>query len=115
MKSEQILTSGDIKIDCIHPVHKTAEIGYMIGDKASHGKGYGSTAIKSICNFGFKNLDLHRISAHVCSLNTASRKALMKVNFVYESTLKSVCIVDVPNQWEDSECFVIFKDDWLQQ
>ena len=105
---------GNIKIDCIHPVHKKAEIGYMIGDKASHGKGYGSTAIKLICDFGFKNLDLHRISAHICSLNIASRKALMKARFVYESTQKSASIDNSPNKWEDNECFVVFKDDWLQ-
>src|SRR3972149_2198414 len=37
---------GNIKIGSINPVHHTADIGIIIGDKSCWGKGYGTEAIR---------------------------------------------------------------------
>lgn len=47
-----------------------AELGYTI-NKAFWGKGYASEAAKGMLQFGFMNLNLHRISARCDSMNTA--------------------------------------------
>ena len=104
---------GNIKIDCIHPVHKNAWIGYMIGDVNSRNKGYVTSAIKLISDFAFSYLNLHKVSAGVSILNTGSAKALLKSGFTCEYTSKSTHIVDHPNMWEDARVYTRFQSDIL--
>lgn len=57
-----------------------AEIGYWIGSPF-WGKGIISKAIPMIVHYGFTELDLNRIYAHVFDFNNPSMKALEKSGF----------------------------------
>lgn len=64
--------------------NQTAEMAIGIGDKSHRGKGYGQDAIKLILNYGFNELNLHRISLTVMDYNTSAIKAYERAGFVKE-------------------------------
>lgn len=57
---------GNINLKDIHPIHRRAEMGLVIGSKEDWGKGYGSDAIVACLRFAFHTLGLHsvKIRAH---------------------------------------------------
>lgn len=58
-------------------------ISYKI-DHTLWGRGYGSEAIDALTQWGFRNLDLHRVEANIMPRNLASRKAAAKAGFEEE-------------------------------
>ena len=86
---EDLCHIGNIKIGPIVTRHARSEIGYLIGDRKSWGKGYASEAIREICQYGFKELGLLKITAGVYETNTSSAKTLIKAGFVHEATMPS--------------------------
>ena len=65
----------------------SAEVGYWLGEK-HWGKGYMSEALKEITSYGFNELSLVRITAHVFEGNIRSEKLLIKNGYEYEGFLK---------------------------
>jgi RimJ/RimL family protein N-acetyltransferase len=65
------------------------EVGYWIGEPY-WGRGYATEAIRLITEFGFNELKLERIQAHVFESNIASEKALLKNGFAFEALLKKM-------------------------
>lgn len=67
--------------------HKKAEIGFwLISDY--WGQGIMKEAMPLICNYGFENLELHRIEGFVESENKNCKNAMAKLDFHYEGTMK---------------------------
>ncbi len=64
--------------------NQSAEMAIGIGDPANRGKGYGQDALKLILNYGFNELNLHRISLTVMDYNAPAIKAYERVGFVRE-------------------------------
>jgi RimJ/RimL family protein N-acetyltransferase len=52
---------GNITLQSIHPINRSAEFAILIGDKAAWGKGHAAEAAKLLCRHGFETLNLHRI------------------------------------------------------
>jgi ribosomal-protein-alanine N-acetyltransferase len=67
--------------------HRKVETGYWIFPEY-WGKGIASEALASIFEYGFNELNLHRIAAEVEDNNPGSIAVLKKMGFVYEGTLK---------------------------
>jgi len=78
---------GTIGLWRIIKEHHRAEIGYLLDPKLQ-GKGLMNEAIKSVVEYGFKNMKLHSIEAHVSPNNNASVKLLEKNNFIREAHFK---------------------------
>jgi len=70
---------------------KTAELGYFIGEPYWN-KGITTRAVKLICEYGFRELDVDKIFSGVFSFNTASQRVLEKCGFTLEAILKSAVI-----------------------
>lgn len=66
--------------------HKKAEIGLWLLPKY-WGKGIMKQAMPLICNYGFKELHLHRIEGFVEADNKNCKKAMSKLNFTHEGTM----------------------------
>lgn len=79
---------GNIKLGNINWIHRFGDIGIIIGDKDFWGKGYAQEAIKLIVNYGFKVLNLNKLTAGCYSLNKGSIGAFKKVGFEEEGYLK---------------------------
>lgn len=82
---------GNIKIGSINPYHKTADIGFLIGDKSYWGKGLASEAIGLATDFAFNVLGLHKVWGGLYSPNIGSMRAFQKNGYDFEGIKKSQC------------------------
>ena len=80
---------GNIKLGPINIHHNCAEIGLIIGDKDSWGKGLASRAISIVTQFGFNQLKLAKLSAGCYENNIGSKKAFEKSGYQVEGFLKN--------------------------
>lgn len=95
-KSSEYL--GDIRLI------KWSEVDYEIGiviTKSKRNKGYGSDAIKSICDYVFNVLHAQKIFLRVYKNNPRAKKLYKKLGFVYEKSENDNYIIDGVNYWED--------------
>ena len=79
---------GNIALHMIDWRNSNAEIGIIIGDKKSRGKGLATEAIRLIVEHSFNRLNLHKLYAGMAEGNEASRRAFQKVGFKVEATLR---------------------------
>lgn len=67
--------------------HKKAEIGFwLLSDY--WGKGFMTEAMPLICNYGFDKLGIHRIEGIVETENLLCKKAMEKLRFQHEGTMR---------------------------
>jgi len=90
--------------------HARAEIGYVLSNEASKGKGIMSSALKAVIDYGFNTMNLHRIEAFVAPNNTPSLKLMEKYNFVKEGHLREHYFKN--NTMEDSLVFSLLKSEY---
>jgi RimJ/RimL family protein N-acetyltransferase len=67
-----------------HPENREGVLGIAIGDKSYWDRGYGTDAMRTVCRFGFEQMNLHRIQLDVYSHNERARKVYEKVGFQVE-------------------------------
>ena len=69
----------------IQAAARRASLGIWIG-KPFWGRGFATDATRTLCRFGFRYLNLHRIELNVFAWNAAAIRAYEKVGFVREGT-----------------------------
>ena len=74
-------------LNSLNKVHKKAEIGFWLLTEF-WGHGIMTEAMPIICNYGFDNLELHRIEGLVETDNLTCKKAMKKLDFKLEGTMK---------------------------
>lgn len=86
--SDGLLIGGvgfsDHKIGTVH----SSELGYWLA-KPYWGKGIMTEVVKVVTAFGFKELGLIRITAHIFAFNKGSARVLEKAGFLCEGHLRS--------------------------
>lgn len=75
---------GNIKVGDMNPVHRYADVGIIIGDKSCWRRGYASEAIRLVCDYAFRSLSLHKLSAGCYVQNEGAIRAFMKAGFLEE-------------------------------
>ncbi len=81
---------GNVGLHNIDWVHRSAEIGIVIGEKSYWKKGYGTQAWNLISMYGIKRLGLHRLYAWILKENIPSLKAAEKSGFKKEGEIRDV-------------------------
>lgn len=71
----------------LNNIHKKAEIGFWLLPEF-WGQGFMQEAFPLICDYGFNKLDLNRIEGFVDSENINCKKAVEKLNFKFEGTMR---------------------------
>ncbi|TBW29990.1 GNAT family N-acetyltransferase [Gramella sp. KN1008] len=89
--------------------HRKAEIGLWLL-KEYWGKGILSEVMPKLFENGFTQLGLNRIEGFVDSGNTKCKKALEKINFVYEGTMRECEIKN--GESIDVDFYSILKREW---
>ena len=74
-------------LNSLNKVHKKAEIGFWLLTEF-WGQGIMTEVMPIICNYGFDNLELHRIEGLVETDNLTCKKAMKKLDFKLEGTMK---------------------------
>jgi RimJ/RimL family protein N-acetyltransferase len=70
------------------PENRCAELGITLGHKDYWGRGYGTDTVRTLCRFGFGELNLHRIELLVFAHNAAARRVYEKCGFVTEAVAR---------------------------
>jgi ribosomal-protein-alanine N-acetyltransferase len=79
---------GNIKLGPINWIHRFGELGILIGEKDSWGRGYAAEAISLVVKYAFEELNLNKVTAGCYGLNQGSLKAFQKAGFVIEGVRK---------------------------
>jgi len=79
---------GNISLTSINWINRSAEYSIFIGEKEEWGKGYAGDASRLILDYGFKELNLHRIHLTVQIDNQRARKLYQGMGFTEEGVLR---------------------------
>ncbi|MEP6466002.1 MAG: GNAT family protein [Parafilimonas sp.] len=104
------LPIGECGFHTLNKTHRRAEVFYVLRNDADKQKGIMTEVLYTVLNFGFNELDLHRVEALVANDNVPSVKLLNKYGFMKEGTMREDYKVDDKN--EDSDCYSLLKWEW---
>lgn len=85
---------GNIALQRIRTIDRTAELSILIGDRTAWGRGYGTEAADLLCAFGFDRLGLHRISCGTFHDNDAMRKVALALGMREEGRRRGAAFKD---------------------
>lgn len=86
-----------------------AKLGYAIhADYWGHG--YATDACRAMLDFGFRQLNLHRISAAIGPENAASIAVVKHLGFRYEGTIRDHVFTN--GAWRDSQLYSLLDHEW---
>jgi [ribosomal protein S5]-alanine N-acetyltransferase len=92
-----------------HPALKhKAELGYWLGEPYRN-KGIITNAVKQVCEYAFKELEISRITAYVFAENPASEKVLLKAGFQQEGYLKKNYFKN--GEYRDGKLFALLNEE----
>ena len=77
---------GNCGLEGTDPTNRNACFGIFIGEPDARCQGYGTEATKLLLEYGFQELNLHRIYLTVFSFNDRARRSYEKAGFVLEGT-----------------------------
>ena len=89
-------------------IARKAELRIKIGEEAHWGQGAGGETIRLLVDFGFKDLNLHRIYLYVFSNNQRAVQTFEKCGFVGEGHLRDDAFLD--GKYVDSLVMGVIND-----
>jgi len=101
---------GNCALQGIYSKDRNATFGIIIGEKDYWSKNYGTEAARLLINYGFQQLNLHRISSTAIAFNERSIKLQKKVGFREEGRLRQAIFKN--GQYYDLVQFGILKEEW---
>jgi len=101
---------GNVKLGGIHPVHRRADLGIMLGDKRRWGRGYGREAVALILAYGFDRLNLNKIYLGVDAENSAAVRVYEQLGFKIEGTLRQHLFRD--GAYRDQHVMSVLREDY---
>jgi RimJ/RimL family protein N-acetyltransferase len=101
---------GNIGLHRISPKDRCAEFGISIGEKSHWGKGYGTEATRLIIDYGFNQLNLHRISSGAFAFNERSIRMQKAVGFQEEGRQREIMFNN--GEFHDLVLFGLLRDEW---
>lgn len=85
---------GTCQLQNINWRHRSAELQIRIGSAEHQEGGFGLEAVKLLVEFGFKDLNLHRIYLQVLETDTRAIRAYEKCGFVQEGIMREAAQID---------------------
>lgn len=82
---------GYLGFSGINWINRSAEFFIFIGDSSKWRKGFGFESGSKLLEYGFDDLQLHRIELTVSEPNVAAIKLYKKLNFVQEGIKRDSC------------------------
>ena len=110
---ENNLHIGNIKLGFINTRYQSAQISLLIGEKSSWGSGFATEAIRSISQFGFRDLALVRLEAGCYEDNLGSLRAFLKAGYAVEGFCRQQVVANGRRQG----CFYLgmLKSEWQDE
>jgi RimJ/RimL family protein N-acetyltransferase len=101
---------GSTGLDNISARDHNATFGIAIGDKDYWSKGCGTEAARLLVNYGFEQLNLHRINSSAIAFNERSVRMHKSVGFKEEGRRRE-CIFK-NGKLQDEVTFGILREEW---
>jgi RimJ/RimL family protein N-acetyltransferase len=99
---------GNIALNSISWIHRSAELSIMIGARDTWGKGYGKEAMTLVSRHAFHNMGLNRLWAE--SPNPAFNAAVKGLGWVREGTKRKAFLLD--GTFVDFECWSLLAAEY---
>lgn len=80
---------GNIKLGPVDWIHRTADIGLLVGERDCWGKGYATEAISLVTDYAFRTLNLRKVTASCYGNNPGSARAFEKAGFEVEGARRA--------------------------
>ncbi|RYY41415.1 MAG: N-acetyltransferase [Chitinophagaceae bacterium] len=93
-----------------YPGHRRAEIGYALTATELRGSGLMGEAVSRVLEYGFKEMNLHRVEAMTAADNEASLRILRQNGFRHEGVLREHW--NVNGVMDDSHLFSLLASEW---
>ncbi len=104
---------GTIGLHGLDLQNGNAEFGIAIGEKEEWSRGYGTDALRAICDFGFGELRLERIGLYVYAGNDRARRSYEKAGFSLEGTLRRAHFGH--GKHTDVHVMSLLREEWAAQ
>jgi ribosomal-protein-alanine N-acetyltransferase len=101
---------GNVSLNDINWIHRTANTGLLIGRKEYWGKRYAFEAWNLVLEYAFERLGLRKVTAGVVKGNDASVATLKKLGFKLEGTSRQQYFVE--GSYNDAFRFGLLKDEF---
>jgi RimJ/RimL family protein N-acetyltransferase len=101
---------GNCALNGINSKDHAAMFGIGIGEKDYWGKGYGTEAARLLVNYGFGQLNLHRIFSTALAYNERSLRLHRKVGFKEEGRARQAMFKN--GQYHDLVHFGMLREEW---
>lgn len=101
--------AGRIGLHHMNMMNKGAAIGYWLA-KDLEGKGIITKSCVTIINYGFNNLQLHRIEIKAATGNFKSQAIPERLNFTKEGILREAELVN--NEFLDLYVYSMLRSEW---
>ncbi len=85
---------GNLSLQNISLINRTAEFAILLGDKRHWGKGVGYLAGHALISHGFRKLNLERIYCGTAATNIGMQKLANKLGMVLEGTRRQHLFLD---------------------
>lgn len=92
--SKTLAYIGQIDFHVIDWKNRSARIGLVVGTPGNRGKGYGSEALNTLVDYGFRFMNLHRMDLLVREDNLSARRCYEKCGFVEEGRMREAIFRD---------------------
>jgi ribosomal-protein-serine acetyltransferase len=102
---------GVIAFNGIDHFHRTGTIGYWLS-QAHTGKGYMTSAVRALVEFGFECLNLNRIEIRVAPENHASRRVCLRLRCRHEGILREAEWLG--DRFVDLEIYSLLRSEWAR-
>lgn len=109
IEKESNLCIGQVAIFLVDSKNHFGEIEYCIG-RDFHRRGFASEAVKAIIDYGFKNINFHKIQVCHKEMNEASKGVIQKCGFIYEGTLRDYFYMD--DKYVSRLYYSILRKEW---
>jgi [ribosomal protein S5]-alanine N-acetyltransferase len=106
---EDGLHIGNISLQNISYIDKSAEIAFIFGEKSCWGRGYAFDAAYLLIHHAWDKLNLHRIYCGTASTNIGMQKLALKLNMVQEGLRREALYLD--GYYVDIVEFGLLRDD----
>jgi [ribosomal protein S5]-alanine N-acetyltransferase len=103
---------GEIDLYDFDSATDNCEVSYSLGYKWWN-QGYGTEALRAVVEFGFRTMNIHKISAAHNTDNPASGKIMRKVGMEQEGVIRHM-IRNSKNQYKDCAVYGILQKDYLK-
>ena len=110
IEDDGYLHVGNVSLQGINWIYKSAELAIIIGDTSFHGQGVGSAACKTIIEHGFKKLNLNRIWTGTSETNIGMQRTANKCGMQLEGIFRDGMFLH--GKYVDIQCFSILRKEW---